>query len=385
MSTQSGFRPDQEAQIAEQYTSPERPTIKDLAREWRCSEPRIRAALSATETAVRPKGGGVGSKRARRPEIQADTRARHADIARLRGEGKSTAEIATALGLSHGGVSRILKRLFGPVPRATDEAILAALAEGSTVNAIVKTLGVGADRVKRLIAEQAEQAKQATRRPPAPKPTSTPRKLRTRRPGPLPLERTAPTAPRRPDLTARNAEILRRRRAGENPKAIAADLGLAVGTVYVVLEGADDLPPLRKGGGNALPRKGEPPATTEPRPAPVLLPRPPAQRRPAIRRAEGTVTATRTCHSCEIQIPVNDWADHLTKVHGYKGAAGLARTALDRYLERIRQQPEVEPQRQPDPPCPVCGLSPCPTPIVHARTARTWAQRGYQPRKKDAA
>jgi DNA-binding CsgD family transcriptional regulator len=348
----SGFRPDQEAQIAEQYGQGATPS--ELARAWNCTLDAINRALDNTNTIRRKRGGShPGGGWRPGPEIRAAIEARNAEILRLHAEGKTTTEIMAMVGLQRAAVCKVLRAVRGPRTITSDEEIVALRQSGATLNAITRETGTRHERVVRVLTA-----------------------------GGL---IDAPTAPRRPDLTARNAEILRRRRAGENPKAIAADLGLAVGTVYVVLEGADDLPPLRKGGGNALPRKGEPPATTEPRPAPVLLPRPPAQRRPAIRRAEGTVTATRTCHSCEIQIPVNDWADHLTKVHGYKGAAGLARTALDRYLERIRQQPEVEPQRQPDPPCPVCGLSPCPTPIVHARTARTWAQRGYQPRKKGAA
>lgn len=56
MSMQSGFRPDQEQQIAAQYLGPEKPSMGALALAWRCSRERIRAALDATGTKVRKRG-----------------------------------------------------------------------------------------------------------------------------------------------------------------------------------------------------------------------------------------------------------------------------------------------------------------------------------------
>lgn len=98
--------------------------------------------------------------------------------------------------------------------------------------------------------------------------------------------------------------------------------------------------------------------------------------------AEHARVATRRCPECAVKIPVGRWALHLTEVHGYTGKVGKAQSSVERYIANL--PPAGEPQRPPDPPCAVCGASPCPTPITHGRTARTWAQRGYQPRKKAA-
>jgi hypothetical protein len=56
MSASSGFRPDQEQDIARQYTSPEKPSMGALAAAWRCSAERIRAALESTGTPIRKRG-----------------------------------------------------------------------------------------------------------------------------------------------------------------------------------------------------------------------------------------------------------------------------------------------------------------------------------------
>lgn len=155
---------------------------------------------------------------------------------------------------------------------------------------------------------------------------------------------------------ARDAEIIVRRRAGAYPRDIAADMGLNISTVFRAIRKVADLPPL---------------PDLRNRTSPAAQQRPPAQYRAKIRRAEGVVMATRTCHACAITIPVEEWSKHLTEVHGYNGKAGKARTALDRYIAQL--QPAAEPTRPPEPDCPICKQK-CLAPISHGRILRARAQ-----------
>jgi len=273
--TRSGFRPDQEAQIAEQYTAGG--TLTNLARAWHCSTERIRAALVATGTALRNRGGQAGheptyhaGRFARTPELDA----RDARILELARAGWSNPELANEFGLAYARICQIL---------------------------------AGADI-------------------------------------PIRQERAAAT-----DAAIERA-IVDRYQAGESAARIARDLGIGHPRIIRTLEAA------------GIERRGTLQAPG----------RPPAQRRPAIRRAEGVITATRTCHACDgIKIPVEDWSKHLTEVHGYNGKAGKARTALDRYIANL--PPPTEPARIEAPPCPICKGR-CAAPTSHGRIIRARQQ-----------
>lgn len=69
MSTQSGFAPYQEAQIAAQYLGPEKPSMGALAAAWGCSPERIRRALDNTGTPIRKRGNYTSHGGARPHQI----------------------------------------------------------------------------------------------------------------------------------------------------------------------------------------------------------------------------------------------------------------------------------------------------------------------------
>lgn len=66
--TRSGLRPEQDMEIARQYASAARPSVPTLARAWGVPPGRIRAALLATNTPIRPRGTRSVTTRACPPD-----------------------------------------------------------------------------------------------------------------------------------------------------------------------------------------------------------------------------------------------------------------------------------------------------------------------------
>jgi hypothetical protein len=283
MNTQSGFRPDQEAMISEQYL--DGGSLAVVARAWHTSTERIRAALEATGTPLRKRGGQVGHavRVVRDPELEA----RDARIIALARDGWGNYELADEFGMTYTRICQILKDVDIPIRREAAAADEVAVARA----------------------------------------------------------------------------VIERYRAGDGIARMSRDLKIGHPRINRILDAA------------GIERRPQPPSLQAARRADEVTPHNPAP----------TAITTRKCHECNVYIPEIRWPKHMAEVHGVVSKNQKQLSSVDLYLERVRQQPEVEPQRQPEPPCPVCGLSPCPTPIVHARTARTWAQRGYQPRKKGAA
>jgi transposase-like protein len=92
-----------------------------------------------------------------------------------------------------------------------------------------------------------------------------------------------------------------------------------------------------------------------------------------------TQITTRTCHACELTMPESEWAGHRAKVHKVVSKGHAQMTALDRYIAQL--QPEGEPARPIEPPCEICGQSPCPTSLICARHARARKQHGWSGKK----
>lgn len=318
-------------QISAQYLAGTAPS--ELARRSRCEIADIEAALDATGTARRKRGGTHGYTS--RAEAAAFIAARNARILQLHAAGATTAEIMAAVGLQRAAVCKVLRQAHGQRPVSSDAEIIAARRSGVTVKGIVETLHVSHQRVTRVLAG-------------------------------------AGMAWTAPDLDARSAEILRRRRAGEHPKAIAVSLGIGETTVYRALRGQDDLPSIHQGAASRA-TKAKPAKAPKPKPEPkTKAPKPPKVVAP---RTPPVTPTHRTCRLCNTPIRLTNWIDHQEAIHG---RAKERRTHDDAPLVL---PPRPEPQRAPEPPCDICGAARCLTPLAHGRIARARAQHHYQPGK----
>lgn len=333
--------PDQQRQISAQYLAGAAPS--ELARRYRCDPAEINAALTATATPRRKRGGAHGYQS--RAEMKDAIAARNARILTLATEGRTVTEIMADVGLQRAAVCKVLRTAHGARATTTDAEIVAARRAGVTVKAIVETLHAAHRRVTRVLA-------------------------------------AAGLAYAAPDLASRTAEILRRRRAGEGPKAIAAALGLAESTVYRALRGASDLPSLYRGAATRKKAK----APKKAKPAPRITPLDPDHRPPVLLDRPFVPTPTpataptmithRTCPHCKVSIRVTNWADHQEVIHGHAKRHQTAEDAPAVF------SPRPEPQRPPEPPCPVCRRSPCEAPTSHGRITRMRDQHHYQPRSR---
>lgn len=309
-------------QISRQYQAGAAPS--ELARIYRCPLADIEAALDATATPRRKRGvNRLGAYRSRAEAMDAIA-ARNAEIVRLHAAGATTTEIMAVVGLQRGAVCKVLRQANGQRPVATDAEIIALARTGAAINAIIRDLHVSYRRVTRALAA-------ADLRPPA-----------------------------APDPAERAAEIVRRRRNGEHPTAIAAAMEIGESTVYRTLLGVDDLPPLRQ----PTPKPPKPAKAPKPRPEPAPEAAKPPRKPPVL-----------------LDRPVVPKPPKPPKPKTHITIRGPQRKpdSVDRYIATLLQA--SAPQRQPEPPCDICGAEHCPTPLICGRHRRARAQHHYQARR----
>lgn len=310
-------------QISRQYLAGNAPS--ELARLHHCDLADIEAALTSTATPRRKRGGNrLGAYQSRAEALDAIA-ARNARILALHTEGRTVTEIIQLVGLQRAAVCKVLRAAHGKRPVATDAEIIALRQSGASVSEIVRTAHASHRRVTRVLAAAAMDV-----------------------------------AP--PDLTARNAEIIRRRQNGEHPKAIAASLEIAESTVYRALNGVADLPPLYQGARSRATKARSPKA---PRPAKAPTPVPivatPGHQPPVLLDRPVVPTPPKP------------------KTHIAIRAPQRTPDSVDRYIAQL--PPPSEPARVESPPCPVCGASHCESPLSHGRIARARAQHHWRGKK----
>ncbi len=92
----------------------------------------------------------------------------------------------------------------------------------------------------------------------------------------------------------------------------------------------------------------------------------------------------RACHTCNVRIPLSEWANHNYTAHGLETEGSRQERSVDAYIAEHQNEWQAA-RDQAQPVCPGCGYSPCITQMSCGRRLRAQAQHHYQKEERRAA
>lgn len=344
------FTADQLATLRRQYETGT--VIAELAEAWEHAGLTIYRALKEAGATFRSRGDRYASE------------VRNAAIQARRYAGETPAVLCADYGLTPGRLEYILS--LPPITETTltrsdldpDEeqrVVDQYLIEELTIAEIAAAWKIGRARIDAVLNRRGIPRRNRGARPKAPPPPADPAKVARE---------------------VRDAEILRRARAGQSRMQIVDEMGLTIGVVYNVLGslGADELARL-------YPTPAKPRRTAAPRAKRIERVRPAAPPKAPRTASDISPKATaptmithRTCPRCGVSIRLTNWLDHMDFVHDVSGKRRRQQLAEDAAVNRVRlEHTPDEPARPPEPDCPICRQK-CLAPLSHGRILRARAQ-----------